>query len=250
MKTGIFNFGVVRSTKLARKSNNLTTVVPKQKQMQPIKLINPNLVKSPTTYYVCSFGGCGSTILFNYLSNFGNVEHIHDRFPPDKLEYVGKKNTTQDVYSEWFNKIQIPDNEVEHFKVIYIYRNPIDVIFSRFISPSGANVPHLKHIMCENDGNILLEDVVLKKNDLYKLEQFFDNYTSKKKRNYKIYCIKYELFFENIETFNKILEIPDIKHLYPQKHERKKNVYYKNYLNKIYNPLKCKMNSMRFIEII
>ena len=195
MKTGIFNFAVVRSAKLARKStnsklitsNDFTKVIQKHPQIQPPK---PNLVKPPTTYYVCSFGGCGSTILFNYLSNFGNVEHIHDRFPPDKLEYVGKKNTTQDVYSEWFNKIQIPDNEVEHFKVIYIYRNPIDVIFSRFITPSGANVPHLKHIKCDNDGNILLEDVVLKKNDLYKLDQFFDNYTSKKERNYKIYYIK------------------------------------------------------------
>ena len=44
-------------------------------------------------YYICSYGGTGSTVLFNYLANFGNVYHIHDRYPPKKLQYIGKENT-------------------------------------------------------------------------------------------------------------------------------------------------------------
>jgi len=39
-------------------------------------------------YYICSYGGSGSTILFNYLSHFGNVYHIHDRYPPNNLQYT------------------------------------------------------------------------------------------------------------------------------------------------------------------
>ncbi len=39
------------------------------------------------------FFNAGSTVLFNYLANFGNVYHIHDRYPPKKLQYVGKENT-------------------------------------------------------------------------------------------------------------------------------------------------------------
>lgn len=42
----------------------------------------PNIFDKNKVFYVCSSGGCGSTILFNYLKNFGNVYHIHDRYPP------------------------------------------------------------------------------------------------------------------------------------------------------------------------
>ena len=70
-------------------------------------------------YYICSFGGSGSTILFKYLSNFGNVYHIHDRYPPDKLKYVGNVNTDKEVYSEWFNNVEIDENMVNNYKVIY-----------------------------------------------------------------------------------------------------------------------------------
>lgn len=207
-------------------------------------IFDPNM-----NYYICSFGGCGSTVLFNYLSCFGNVFHIHDRYPPKELKYVGKNNSTSDVYSEWFNDTNIPPDKIEKFKVIYIYRNPIDVIFGRLITQGKPNSPHLRHIMC--DENIKLEDVVIKKRDLYKLEEFYDNYTSLNNiKNYNIYCVKYELFFNNIDIFNKILEIPDIKSLYPVKIERKKKKYYIRQLTEIYKSLIVKMNKMPFIKKI
>ena len=43
---------------------------------------------------------------------------------------------------------------------------------------------------------------------MYKIEEFFDNYTQKKERNYKIYCVKYEQFWDNISLFNKVFRIP------------------------------------------
>ena len=45
-------------------------------------------------FYICSYGGSGSTMLANYLSNFGKVFHIHSRYPPKKLTYTGCTNTT------------------------------------------------------------------------------------------------------------------------------------------------------------
>lgn len=220
--------------------------------------LNSNLV-----FYICSSGGCGSTILFNYLKNFGKVYHIHDRYPPKKLCYIGKEhanpsenaelfNDINDV-SEWFNGIQIPEKDLKNYRVIFIYRNPLDVIFSRFLgngSINKANIPHLKHIKCINDGNITLLDILTTKYDLYGLENFFDNYTSKIERNYKIYCVKYESLFNNFSLFNKIIEIPDIKELYPTKVERKKRYYYRQELTKIYLPLLLKMSRMCPIEII
>ena len=198
-------------------------------------------------YYICSIGGCGSTILFNYLANFGNVYHIHDRYPPNKLQYIGKENTNVDVYSEWFNGVEIPEDKLKNYKVIFIYRNPIQVIFSRFIGP---NIPHLQHIKCINNGNVGLSDVLMYGKDLYGIENFFDNYITPTDRNYDIYSVKYELFWENIKLFNETLGIPDIKQLYPIKQERKKAFTNTKELSYIYNSLINKMSRMGFIDLI
>lgn len=201
-------------------------------------------------YYICSFGGCGSTVLFNYMSNFGNVYHIHDRFPPSKLTYIGNENViNENIYSEWFNSIEIPEDKLKNYKVIYIYRNPIEVIYSRFAQSKGPNIPHLQHIKCDNNGNINLFDVLQTKKDLYKIEEFYDNYTIPFERNYIIFCLRYELFWNNISLFNKIIDIPDIKELYPIKQERPKNYQYIKELGFIYGSLINKMNRMRFIEL-
>jgi hypothetical protein len=224
---------------------NLKIEIPKQQSIQNINFFNKNL-----TFYVCSSGGCGSTILFNYLSNFGNVYHIHDRYPPNKLCYTGSINTCEPVYDEWFNKSEIPEDKLFNYKVIFIYRNPIDVIFSRFALPKGPNIPHMKNIKCDNSGEIYFGDVLKSGKDLYKLEEFFDNYTMPRERNYPIYCIKYEYFFNNIGLFNKILGVPNIKSLYPLRIERKKQYTYIKELATIYYSLINKMHRMRFIEII
>ena len=209
-----------------------------------------NYFNKNMNYYICSIGGCGSTVLFNYLSLFGNVYHIHDRFPPNNLSYIGSNNTNEDIYSEWFNETEIPKEKLFNYKVIFIYRNPIPTIFSRFAQAKGPNINHLKHIKCDNNGNINIYDVIRSKRDLYKIEEFFDNYISPKTRNYDIYAIKYELFWDNIVLFNKIIGIPDIKELYPVRQERAKKYSFVKELNFIYRTLILKMNKMKFIEII
>ena len=220
---------------------------------------NSNLVKKPQVnnyfnkdmnYYICSYGGCGSTVLFNYLSNFGNVYHIHDRYPPKNLQYVGKENTSEDVYNEWFNGVEIPYEKLDNYKVIFIYRHPIQAIFSRFAQTKGPNIPHLQHIKCANNGNINIYDVIRFRKDLYGIEEFFDNYTIPTDKNYKIYSIKYEAFWSNIRLFNYTIGIPDVKELYPVKQERSKTFTFLNELSSIYSSLISKINKMYFIELI
>jgi hypothetical protein len=215
-----------------------------------VPLPNLNVFNKDMNYYICSSGGCGSTIIFNYLSRFGNVYHIHDRYPPQKLQYVGRENTTEDVYSEWFNNVEIPEDKLKNYKVIFIYRHPIQVIFSRFAQPKGPNINHLKHIKCDNNGNINFFDVIKTKRDLYKMEDFFDNYMKPTNRNYEIIAVKYELFWSNISSFNKVIGIPDIKELYPVKQERPKKFDFVKELTFIYSSLINKMNSLRFIELV
>jgi hypothetical protein len=203
---------------------------------------NPN-----KTFYVCSYGGCGSTVLSRYLRCFGNVEHIHSRFPPQKLEYVGKKNTQANIYHEWFNSVPIPENDIHQYKVIYIYRNPVDSILSRFYMKL-----HLQHIQCK-DSTLKIKDILEKKQDLYNVEEFYNNYTiPNMSRNYKIHCVKYENFFENIKEFNEIMGIPDVPKLYPPKieHEKKKSMETKETLGEIYKNMIDKMQKMPFIHVV
>lgn len=232
-------------TNLHKKVRSVKSNLEKYKTSDKTPYFNKDM-----TYYICSSGGAGSTIIFNYLSMFGNVFHIHDRYPPNQLQYVGKENTIEDIYSEWFNNVDIPEHKLKNFKVIFIYRHPIQVIFSRCVQRNGPNIAHLQHIKCANNGKINFFDVIKSQQDLYGLEDFFDNYVAPKKRNYDIYCVKYELFWNNISFFNKTLDIPDVKELYPVKFERPKRFSYVQELNFIYKSLINKMNRMRFIEII
>jgi hypothetical protein len=82
------------------------------------------------------------------------------------------------------------------------------------------------------------------------MEDFFDNYVNNNERNYNIYCVKYEMFWNNISIFNKALGIPDIIHLYPERKEKPKQLLFMNELNIIYKRLILKMNSMKFIEFL
>ena len=40
----------------------------------------------------------------------------------------------QNCFFEWFNNIKIPQDEVQDYYVIYIYKNPVNSIFSKEIS--------------------------------------------------------------------------------------------------------------------
>ena len=195
-------------------------------------------------YFICSYGGSGSKMLTAYLKNFGNVFHIHSRNPP---EYLTKPGTTfkikKNQYLEWFTETLIPNNELKNYTVIYIYRNPVNAILSRFYNPD-----HLIHI--ESDPTIKIEDIITKEKDLYGIEEFFDNYTIHKKK-YNIICIKYEDFFDNIENINKILKIKNCPELYPKKIEKKYDNKEKNRmkLEQIYEKLINKMNKFDSIYI-
>ena len=214
-----------------------------------IKKENPNKIKyshlynENMTYYVCSYGGCGSYMLCDYLRQFGNVEHIHSRKPPKKLTYVGEKNTQNKVYGEWFNDSIIPKRELKNYKVIYLYKDPVKAILSRFDNPE-----HLNHIQC--DESIKFKDILDTRKDLYKLGEFFNNYTKKNKKdkNYPIYCVKYEDFWKNIPLFNQVFGLPDIKELYPIRKETRRNYRKIDELYNIYYPLQKRMNKMPFIK--
>lgn len=193
---------------------------------------------SKKIFYVCSYGGCGSKMLCSALNKYGETKHIHSRNPPDKLEYIGREKGGK-TYEEWFNGISIPEEQLKNYYVIYIYRKPSFSIESRF-----ENSDHLKHIQI--DSSIKLNDVLSSKKDLYKIREFYDNYTKPNiKRNYKIYCVKYEDIFHKQDELSELLGIGKLNMV--NKSTRK--VVSKD-LNDIYADLITEMNQNEFIKII
>lgn len=195
-------------------------------------------------FYVCSYGGSGSKMLCNALNQYGKVEHIHSRNPPNKLEYIGNNNGGN-TYCEWFNGIPIPENELKNYYVIYIYRQPIFAIPSRFTDKFGY--PHHKHHLehIQVDSKIKLEDVLNTGKDLYKIREFHENYTKpNEKRNYKIYCVKYEDIFNKQDELSNLLKIGKLNLV--NKSSRKNS---NKQLDNIYADLICEMNKNKFIMI-
>lgn len=151
-------------------------------------------------FYVCSYGGSGSTILADSLKKFGESFHVHSRNPPDILEYIGNSNGGN-TYHEWFNGIPVPETELEKYTVIYVYRNPSISIPSRF-----WHRKHLQHI--QTDESITIDDVKSSGGDLFKLKEFHHNYIKpNKNRNYKILCIKFDELFTRQDEISEILGI-------------------------------------------
>ena len=232
--------------------------------------INQNIQNNQNNtkiFYVCSYGGCGSKMLCKYLSNFGEVKHIHSRNPPQELEYIGDKSinilaykrlfrnknlrikyNNEHKYKEWFNGEKIPDNDLNNYYVIYIYKDPVKSIFSRFKINQ-----HLIHVQVNQDNILgLYNNVLEQKKDLYGIEEFYNNYMTPNKRNYKIYGIRYEDIFDNLEELNKTFGLSnEFNHTLVKKETKRE--YPENelmILEEIYKPLKDKMSKNKFIEII
>jgi len=180
-------------------------------------------------FYICSYGGCGSTMLTKALAKYGEVVHIHSRKPPFELEYVG--GTT---YSEWFNGIKVPNPR--DYRVIYIYRNPVDAILSRFHIPA-----HLDHIECPQ---VTIDTLLSSQRDLFGIGEFHNNYMDAKTA-YPIVCIKYEELFEKQHLLSQLFKIGPLN---LERKEREKDIN-KTPFYTIYQPLIDKMDKNKFIII-
>lgn len=197
------------------------------------------VIRPRRKYYVCSFGGSGSTLLANKLGYYGDTEHVHSRNPPEKLEHIGTKHGGRN-YKEWFNGCVVPEDKVGEYDVIYIYRNPTFPIFSRFGNPK-----HLTNI--EISPTIKLKDVVFSKKDQYRIGEFHENYTTPNlRRNYKIHCVKYEDLFEKQAELSDLLGIGSLG-LVKKESDYSKFGHLVNVMEFIYKDLIDKMNANDFI---
>lgn len=194
-------------------------------------------------FYVCSYGGSGSYMLHRALRKYGNIRHIHSRNPPNSLEYIGNEKGGK-CYKEWFNGIKVPEEHYDNYYVIYIYRNPIKSILSRFTDPL-----HLQHI--QTDDKITIDDVINEEKDLYGIKEFFNNYTQpNSNRNYKIYCIKYEDIFDKKDEISKLFQIGNLNIVKKETDRSDMENKYYDKLYPVYKDIIESMNRKDFITIV
>ena len=191
-----------------------------------------NYYDESNIFYIYSFNeNYASTILSNYLKNFGKVYNNYDNNPPKNISNL----------------------EIHKYKVIYIYTNPISIILDMIKNMIKNNNDYEPKMIS------MIEDSIITQTDLFLMEDSFNNFTNmtpKINRNYGIFCIKYETMFDHLKVINNILGIPDIEELYPIKN----NIDDKEYcsiikeidieiLNKIYKQLIKKISYMHFIAL-
>ena len=186
-------------------------------------------------FYVCSYGGCGSKMLTRALIPYGKVYHVHTRFPPSKLQYISR---------EQFNGVEVPPELLKNYYVIYIYKNPVKAILSRFTGNPAFNKRHLSHVGCNT--RITIDDVKTQSKDLYQLQQFYDNYTKPAPRNYDVHCIKYETVFERQADISKLLNIGPLN-LVKKESNRSESEAKHTQLYTIYNDLLQQMATNDFM---
>ena len=105
---------------------------------------------------------------------------------------------------------------------------------------------HLKNI--QGNEKITITDVINSNQDLYNINEFYNNYTQNNNRNYKIYCLKYEDVFDKQDELSDLLNIGKLD-LIKKETVKPDEELYINKLTEIYKELIDKMNRNEFITI-
>ena len=213
-------------------------------------LNNATTDKYKRIFYVCSYTGCGTLNFVVNLRKQGHYVRIcHDRTPPEKLNYIFLDGIEPDNVKEIdttklfkFNGIEVPEEHIHRICVIYLYRDPIEAIYSKLTNDK------ISCILSDDNNPIKLNDVLEQKKDLYKLEEFFNNYTTPNpNRNYQIVCIKYDDMFKKQDKIEKLLNIKPLNLKKREQNHDKPDIHK---LDKIYRNLSNKIINMPFLKIV
>lgn len=195
-------------------------------------------------FFVCSYGGCGSTALTNFLGRYGTAVHVHSRRPVEEISFVS---------IEWFTNQILPREYLNKIKFIYLFRNPTEAQISRWRNDA------FRAMQVPNYGSVpSINDYVKNGVDLLRYEDFFNNYVNKRiNKNYQIIAINYHKMWDNLPQILDVLGLPRLgANHFPRKVEGKSS-YVKNLepwvvdgLNKINKPLINKINGMPAVTVL
>jgi len=184
-------------------------------------------------FYISSYGGSGSWLLFNFLKNFGDCYHLHTRNLPPKKTKVTKKPFPSD---EYFFEHGSPEPECDVF-FIFIYSRPqYSIMSSRSYSPQ-----HFSNIECPSSIDLIpqkREDYFDLKEDLVNYEQFWDNYVFHKS-SFPVLCMNFHYLWDNLGA---LCDFCEIDRLHIKDFPKQRNPSHKNQLPQDKNGLFSSLN--------
>tara|TARA_A100001037_G_scaffold287811_1_gene297748 strand:- start:975 stop:1538 length:564 start_codon:yes stop_codon:yes gene_type:complete len=144
-------------------------------------------------FYVCSYGGCGSTVLTNSLRHHGHAYHIHDRNPPRELRLPE---------GEQFGETIDPNPDLA--RVIFIYSRPE---YSQATSCAWG-IQHWRNIGVQHPETIQQDRKKYAEENIDRigLEEFFNNYLHKP-RTYRVLYVNYHYLWQYEEEFWRFLGV-------------------------------------------
>jgi len=151
---------------------------------------------SEKSFLVAGLGRCGTTFLTETLIDYGlHYEMIFLESLSERINFrPGYIYKTHD-----YPPSSLPDN----LKVIYLFRNPMNIAISAYIKINEWGRAHHKHF---HSDLFVPNDSILKKDTLL-LEKQFDAWIQP--QNFSFISIKYEALFKKntIDTLNEFLGI-------------------------------------------
>jgi len=197
------------------------------------------------SYLITSYGGSGSKMLCGLIAMAPNkrinyIWHVHDPVPSQSklfapLKHPNLRRTNirpgQDFRSIQFmdtdlnNKqrmVEIPANGIDDFRFVFLFRNPIEAMLSRYF------YGHCKNLKgdCGTDKTFPSYLKYAKESgDRMRLEEHYDNYITKNSnRQYPIIAINYHRMWDDLEDILDILGLPrDLKSKFPKRAEKRRS---------------------------
>jgi hypothetical protein len=188
-------------------------------------------------FYICSYGGSGSWLLFNFLKNHGLCYHIHCRNLPLNETRVIKALPPSEEYVFDYN-ITPPKANVFF---IFIYARPqYSIMSSRSYSPQ-----HFSNIECQYPINLIPKkriDYFNLKEDLVNYEQFWENYVFHTS-SFPVLCLNFHYLWDNLKALCDFCEI-DREHInaFPKKRQPSHKNIIPEDVNSIFTSLNNKID--------
>ena len=201
-------------------------------------------------YFVVSYGGVGTHMLMPMIKDEDWLGNIIKKDNPAWMKYPHHLRNPVESFDQFGYNGKV--------KVIYVFGDPINSILSHFRRSKDVKRTWAKH-HCVNiqgdhekfNSNWTLDDYLNNGEDLFKLEEHFNNWTSVTVKDYDLMLLKYETSYKHEQEIMDYLDT-DIKLGYRNRKSDWKNLTktMKDKLLNMYGSLLDKIEKFDEIKII
>mmetsp|Transcript_15650 Transcript_15650/g.25460 ORF Transcript_15650/g.25460 Transcript_15650/m.25460 type:complete len:437 (+) Transcript_15650:103-1413(+) len=201
------------------------------------------------SYIIASYGGSGSKMFCGLIAMsparlVNYIWHVHDPEPSFRklhapLKHPRLRRVTIKKGQDWRNvqfmdsdlnnkqkMVEIPEDKVDDFRFVFLYRNPIEAMLSRYFYGHCKN---LRGDCGASDRQFpSYRQYAKEKGDRMRLEEHYDNYVTKQmgndNRNYPIIALNYHKLWDQLPEVLDLLGLPSaLAARFPPRQEKRRS---------------------------